>query len=119
RRINVAAAADDHILLAAGDPQIARLVDLSEIAGHKPSCGVERGLGSRLVVEIAEHQAGAATSDFADFARCGSDVGIVLPPDANLVPVAGMPAGFDDAFRRVVGSGVLVGARLGHAVTAL
>src|ERR1051326_4521950 len=119
RRVNVTAAAYDYVLLAAGDPQIPRLVDLSEIAGHEPPRGIERGLGCRLVVEVAEHQTGAATADLADFARCGFDVGVVLPPDANLVPIAGAPASLDDPFRRVVGPGVLVGAGLGHAVAAL
>src|ERR1051326_1623559 len=118
-RVNVTAAAYDYVLLAAGDPQIPRLVDLSEIAGHEPPRGIERGLGCRLVVEIAEHKAGAATADLTDFARCGFDVGIVLPPDAKLVPIAGAPASLDDPFRRVIGPGVLVGAGLGHAVAAL
>src|SRR4051812_36484222 len=108
--MDVAAAADDHILLAAGDAQIARLVDPPEIASHKPLRGVERGLGSCLIVEIAEHQAGAAPPDLADLAGCGFDIGVVLAPYADLVAVAGATAGLDDACRRVVRSGVLVRA---------
>src|SRR3954464_12012699 len=106
--MDVAAAADDHILLAAGDAQIARLVDPPEIASHKPAGGVERGLGSRLVVEIAQHQAGAAPPDLADLAGRGFDSGVVPAPDPDFVALAGATASLDDAGRRVVRSGVLV-----------
>src|SRR5258707_11581374 len=71
RGMDVIAAADDHILLAAGDAQIALAVEPAEIAGHEPARGVERRLGRHLVVEIAEHQAGAAAADLADLAWRG------------------------------------------------
>src|SRR6516162_4514916 len=57
--MNVAAAADDNILLAAGDPEITCLVDPAEIAGHEPALRVECCFRRLLVVEIAKHQAGA------------------------------------------------------------
>jgi hypothetical protein len=63
-----------NILLTAGDVQVARLVDPAEVAGDKPALRVECRLGRFLVVEIAEHQAGAAAADFADFARRGLDI---------------------------------------------
>src|SRR3954453_22093774 len=93
RRIDLAAAADDQIFLAAGDAQVAYLIDAAEVAGHKPSRRVECGLGRRLIVEIAEHQAGAAAADLADLARRGFDVGVILTPNTDLVPVAGAPTG--------------------------
>jgi hypothetical protein len=40
-RMDVAAAAYDHILLAAGDTEIACFVDPAEIAGHVPALRVE------------------------------------------------------------------------------
>src|SRR3954470_24450551 len=98
--MDVAAAADDHILLAAGDAQIARRVDPPEIAGHKPPGGIERGLGSSLVVEIAQHHAGAAPPDLADLAGRGFDIGVVPAPDPDFVAVAGAAAALDDARRR-------------------
>ena len=65
-RVDVAAAADDHVLLPPGDTQIACLIDPAKIARHKPALRIECRLGSVLVVEIAEHQAGAAATDFGE-----------------------------------------------------
>src|SRR6201997_5673395 len=53
RWMDVATATYDHILLAAGDVEIACLVDPAEIAGHKPALRVERLFGRLLVVEVA------------------------------------------------------------------
>src|SRR5215208_7739748 len=92
RGIDLAATAVDHILLAAGNAQIAGIVEPAEIAGHEPAGGVERRLGRKLVVEIAEHQAGAAAADLADFTRRCLVVRLVLAPDTDLIPLARMPA---------------------------
>src|SRR5262245_10162558 len=118
-RMDIAATADDQVLLAAGDMEIARLVDPAEIAGHKPSLRVKRRLSRLLVVEIAEHQAGAAAADLTDFAGCGLGIRIVLAPDADLVAGTGAPTGVDDALGRIVGQRVLVRASFRHAVAAL
>src|SRR5215471_11905414 len=96
-RMDIAAAAYDHILLAAGDTEIACLVDPAEVASHEPALHVERRFGRLLVVEIAEHQTGAAAADFADFAGRGFDVRIILAPDADLVAGTSAPAGLHDA----------------------
>ena len=53
-------------------------VERSQIAGHEPSGRVKRLLRRHLVVGIAEHQAGAAPADLADFADRKLDIGIVL-----------------------------------------
>src|SRR6266581_3785121 len=103
RRMDIAAAADDDILLAAGDAQIALIVEPAEIAGHEPARFVERRLGRHLVVEIAEHQAGAAATDLADLAWRDGDIGIVLAPDADFVARTGPAGGLDDLPGRVVG----------------
>src|SRR6516164_4196136 len=66
RRINVPPATDDHILLAADDAQITVVVKPAEIAGHEPALRVKRRFRCRLIVEITEHQAGAAAADLAD-----------------------------------------------------
>src|SRR4051794_11937268 len=102
--MNVAPAADDHILLSAGKMEIARVVEPAEVAGHEPALRVERRLRRALVIEIAEHQAGAATTDLADFAGCGLGVRIVLAPDAKLIPGAGAPATAGDALGGSSGS---------------
>ena len=78
--MNVVAAADDEVLLAADDFEIAVFVEPAEIARHKPAVTVERILGRALVVEIAQHQAGAAPADFADLAGRDLDVGVFLVP---------------------------------------
>ena len=118
-RMDVATATYDHILLAAGDMEIACLVDPAEVAGHKPALRVERRFGRLLIVEIAEHQAGTAAADFADFTGRGFSVRIILAPDADLVTGTGAPAGIGYALGRVVGQRVLVRAGFRHAVTAL
>src|SRR6516225_3526922 len=118
-RMDIAATADDHVVLAASDTEIARLVDPAEIAGHKPALRVKRRLCRLLIVEIAEHQTGAPAADFADFAGRGFGVRIILAPDADLVAATGTAAGLDHALRWVVGQSILVRAGFGHAVTAL
>src|ERR1700758_1893434 len=50
-RMDVAAAADDHVLIASGNVKIARLVDPAEVAGHEPTLRVERLFGCPLVGE--------------------------------------------------------------------
>src|SRR5208282_2325211 len=86
RRINIMAATDDDVLLAADDSQIAALVHPTEVASHEPAIRIERGLGGRLIVEIAEHQAGAAGADLADFAGRRLRIRVVPAPDADLEP---------------------------------
>src|SRR5580658_2280175 len=108
--MDLAAATNDHIILASGDMEIAAFVDPAEIAGHEPTLRIKGCLGRPLVVEIAEHQAGAAAADLADFAGRGFRVGIVLAPDADLVAGAGAPASFGNTLGRVVWQRVLVRA---------
>jgi hypothetical protein len=52
---------------------------------------VERNLGRRLIVEIAEHQAGAAGADLADFAGRRLRIRVVPAPDADLEPSQARP----------------------------
>src|SRR5207245_52513 len=119
RRVDVAAAADDHILQTPGNAQVTGVVHPAEIAGHEPALRVERGLGGRLVVEIAEHWAGAAAADLADRARRGFNIRIVLAPDADLIAFAAAAAGVGDLLGQVAWQRVLVRAGFGHAVAAL
>src|SRR5215472_8586925 len=53
--IDIVAAAYNNILLAAGNAQIALLIDPAEIAGHEPAVAVERFFGRLLIIEITEH----------------------------------------------------------------
>src|SRR5207248_2114521 len=80
RRMDVVAAADDQILLAADDLEIAVRIEPAEIARHEPSRAVERVLGRLLVVEIAEGQTGAAAADLADLAGPDLDISVFLVP---------------------------------------
>ena len=66
RRVDVVAAADDHILGAAGDPQIAVSIDAAEIARIEPAVGHE----SAVVVcgiDVARGHAGSADQHRTDF----------------------------------------------------
>src|SRR5262249_61723275 len=108
RRIDIVAAANDHVLLAPGDAQIAVLVDPAEIAGHEPAVAIERFFRRLLIVEIAEHEAGAAAADLPDLARRQFAVGVVPIEDADLIYGAGLPAAFRDQRRIVAGHRVLV-----------
>src|SRR4029077_1173514 len=110
RRVDVATAADDHILQTPGDTQVAGVVHPAEVAGHEPAVRVERGLSRRLVVEIAEHQAGATTADLADLAGCSCNVRIVLAPDADLIALAATAAGVDDPLGHIIRQRVLMRA---------
>ena len=62
---DIFAAADDHVVLAAGEEDVAVVVEPSEVAGRAPSVGQ-----SRVVVAagVALHDARGADDDFADLA---------------------------------------------------
>ena len=119
RRINIVATADDEVLLAADDLQIAFGIEAPEVAGEKPATRVERVLGRRLVVEITEHQQPAARADLAQFAGFRLDVGVFLVPQARLIAAARAPAGRGDHLDIVVRERVLVRAVFRHAVNVL
>src|SRR5689334_21321330 len=69
--INIVTAANDDVLLPPGYSQIAVSIDPAEVAGHEPTAGIERIFGRLLIVEIAEHQTCATTTDLADLADRG------------------------------------------------
>src|SRR5258708_17722338 len=98
---------------------MAVISDPAENAGNEPADTVERLLGRRLVVVIAEHQARAAAADLADRTDFGLAVGIVLAPDPDFIAPAGAARALDDQARRVVRQRVLMRAGFGHAVAAL
>ena len=99
-RVNIAAAADQHVVGATDDGQPAFVVEVAEIAGAQPAVGI-----GAAAVEVAEHdlrpaQADATIAGDADFAAGQR------PPDQPLLPrtIGRLPAG---DLRR----------RLAHAVT--
>jgi hypothetical protein len=67
-RIDVLAAADDHVLDPADDVAIAFGVDGREVAGVHPAVGVDRLGGLLLVVPIALHHRIAARAQLARLA---------------------------------------------------
>ena len=99
---------DDHVLQTPGNAQVAGVVHPAKIAGHEPALRVEGGLRGCLVVEIAEHQAGATAADLADLAGRRFNVRIVLAPDADLIAFAAAAAGADDLLGHVIRQRVLV-----------
>ena len=87
---------NDHVLLTTGNAQIAVFVDPAEIASHEPTVTIEGLLRSLLVVEIAEHQARATTTNLTDLVRLQCAVGIFPVKDSDLIAGAGFSAAFDD-----------------------
>ena len=68
-RIDVLAAADDHVLEPALDRAIAARVHRAEVAGMQPAVGVDGGGGRLGHLEIAEHDVIAARAELADRRR--------------------------------------------------
>src|ERR1700754_257020 len=64
-RINILAAADNHVLEPAEDAAIARLVHRAEVTGVQPAVAIDRAGGRLRVVEIALHHGIAASTYFA------------------------------------------------------
>ena len=119
RRVDIVAAADDDLLLAPGEAEISVLVDPAHVAGHEPAVVVETRFGGELVVEIAEHQACAASGEQPDLARRQAYRRVFLFEDRDVVTRARLAGRRHDQFRIVVGHGVLVAVGLRHAVAAL
>ena len=119
RGIDVVPAAQDDVLLAAGDAQIALVIHPANVAGHEPAGGVEGGFGDVLIVEITEHEARAAPADLAILSGAQFDVDILLIEDPDLVAIAGAARCVADGLGVIIGQGVVMGARFRHAKTAL
>jgi hypothetical protein len=111
RRIDVHAAADDHVLLAAGDPVEALGIAAREVAGVEPAFGVQgggRGLG---IVPISMANVGAADQKLPHLALLVHEAG--LSEHQGLADRAGM------AHRLLHRHREAVHADLGHAVALL
>src|SRR6266849_49495 len=66
-RVDVLAAANDHVLLAVDEEVVAVLVDVADVSGVQPSAA--KCLGSCLrIAEIAQHDVRAAEADLAELA---------------------------------------------------
>ena len=84
--IDVEAANDEHVLLAADDAQPAGVGELAEVAGVQPAVGVDRVGSRQWIVEVPLHHAVAAHQHFSvvgdtnldswtlDFAALGAEV---------------------------------------------
>ena len=81
-RVDVEAAADDHVLLAVGDVEVAVGVEVADVAGVQPAVDDRlRGLVRRLVVAL--HHEVAAHADLAGRARRQDGAGVVHDLDAD------------------------------------
>src|SRR5580658_1632565 len=64
-RVDVLAAADDHVLDPSGDPAIARGIESGEIAAVHPAGGIDRFFRPLGIAPIAQHYRIAAGQEFA------------------------------------------------------
>ena len=102
-RVDVAAAGDDHVLGAAGDEEIAVVVDEAEVAGVDPAAVAHHRRRRLGVLEVALHRRRAAELDAAFDARRPPLAGIV--DDAQLVARDRLAAGDERQRLRIVGRG--------------
>jgi len=86
---HVLAAADDDVLDAAVDADVALVVQIGEVAGVEPPAGVERLDVASLVV--AERHLRATHHQQARFARHGGT--LIRPDDLDLDALEGAPVG--------------------------
>ena len=80
-RIDVVTAADDHVLLAVDDEEVAVLVDLAHVAGVQPAVADRLG-GRVLALPVALHHVVAPDHDLADLAL--RDLVAVVVDDLHL-----------------------------------
>ena len=64
-RVDVVAAADDHVLLAVDDVEVAVVVDAPDVAGAEPAVGVDRGRRRVGTAPVALHHVVPADGDLA------------------------------------------------------
>ena len=114
-RIDVLAAANDHVLEAAHDVDVALLVHGREVAGTHPAGLVDRFLRLGLVVPVAFHHRVATRAELAGLAaRHRPALGV---DDLDLDVRQHLAHGRDAALDRIVGGALRRHRRgLGHAV---
>jgi hypothetical protein len=79
-RVDLDAAAVDHVLLAVDQVQVALVVGIAQVAGKQPAVA-DRLLGQVGPTVVAEHQRRTAADDLADFAS--RRVAAVVADDAH------------------------------------
>src|SRR5262245_31426691 len=80
---DVLAAADDQILLAAGDEEVAILVDPSEVAGVQPAVD-DGGAGRLFLLVVALHDPSRADADLALLTGNEELVAVVHDPELDI-----------------------------------
>src|SRR6266508_4234819 len=98
-RVDGVAAADDDVLLAVDEEEVALVVDVPDVAGFEPAL-VRYGLAGRVFVsEIAAHDPRAADEDLADRSAVDASIGAVdrLADRAELDGTAETVSGHDAA----------------------
>src|ERR1700722_1303436 len=114
-RIDVLAAADDHVLDAPDDVAIAFRVDGGEVAGVHPARRIDGLAGALRIVPIAEHHRIAAREELAG--RAGRHDPALRVDDLDLQMRLDAADGRHAALERIVGRALKAHrARLGHAV---
>ena len=93
RRVDVVPAPDDNVLHPADDGEVALRVEPAKVARQEPAVPVEGFLGRLLIVEIAQHQAGALAADLPDLADRDRNVAIVLREQPDGIAASAAPAG--------------------------
>ena len=87
-RIDVLAAADDHVLLAVDEEEVAVRVDVADVSRVEPPAA-EGFRGRVRVPEVADHDVRPAEADFATLA--GSHLVAFVVEDSDLLAAEGSP----------------------------
>src|SRR5262249_56487070 len=115
-RTDVLALADDDVLLAAGDPEIAIAVERAQVAGAEPAVGGE-GLLVEGAIEVAEAALRSAREDLTLLP--GRPLHAVVVDDPDLVGADHPALAVDATSRGIVGTGRGDRGKLRGAVDAL
>src|SRR5207249_12152762 len=77
-RIDVLAAADDHVLQAVADEEVAVVVEESDVARAKPAIGRQGRSGLIRSAPVAGHHGGAARADLAALVRLADGMPLLV-----------------------------------------
>ncbi|MNL58138.1 hypothetical protein D3C87_1817510 [compost metagenome] len=76
-RVNVLAAANDHVLVTPGDAHITLVIHARQITGVHPACLIDGLRGAFGIVPVTQHHAVAARAQLTDGAARNQVAGVI------------------------------------------